>query len=251
MRAFTGHRVPRTDQGVALVVSLLATTLIAGIGLGLLTMSTTERLVAGYARESADGLHGAEAIVERALDDLWGVPLWNDAVSGVARSSFVDSSTSPATPAGSLDLIAMTSALQARSDAEGRWGPNNPLWRLYAYGSLEALVGAGSVGTPLYLAAWVADDSSELDGNPATDSNGVVLVRGRALGRAGLVREVQITLKRASPYSSERPGGAAAPPDRTASGVWLARILRVPFEVVGSRQVGSPGVQILAWREVR
>jgi hypothetical protein len=214
-------------------------------------MSTTERLVSGYARRSVDGLHGAEAIVERALDDLWAMPLWNDAVSGVARSSFVDSSTSPVTAAGPIDLVAMTSALQTRSDADGRWGPNNPVWRLYAYGSLEALVGAGSVGTPLYLAAWVADDPSEVDGTPAADSNGVVLVRGRALGHAGLVREVQITLKRASPYRSDPPGGAAADPNRGSSGVWLARILRVPLEVVGSRQVGSPGVQILAWREVR
>lgn len=239
------------ETGAALIVSLLATTLIAAIGLGLVTMSTIERAVAGYARESGDGLYAAEAIVHRALDDLWTAPEWHDAVSGLTRSSFVDGSTNPVTSSGPIDLLAITAAFQSRSDDEGRWGLNNPVWRLYAYGPFDRLVGA-TLGTPAYLIAWVADDPAELDDNPASDSNGVVLVRGRALGRGGLVREVQTALKRMVPYSS---GPSEGPPTGGISGpsprVGLARILRDPVAVVGSRQVTSPAVQILAWREVR
>jgi hypothetical protein len=73
---------------------------------------------------------------------------------------------------------------------------NNPAWRVFAAGPFDAAAG-GVTGVPhAYLVVWVADDPSEVDNNPAGDTNDVVLVRGLALNALGMRVSVRVTARR-------------------------------------------------------
>ena len=196
-----------------MLLTLLVTTLISAVGLGLITLAGTERAIAGNHQAGVQLLYAAEAMAERVLVDLKADLRWTEALGGVWRSSFVASTAFATTDWGeSIDVGAATADLQDETNAASLWGPNTPRWVLFASGSLSTLAGGGSRGDPAFLIAWIADDRSEIDANPATDSNGIVLVTAQAIGPRGLRRTVQVAVGR---------GGAAS------------------------------GVRILSWREVR
>src|SRR5262245_19021404 len=125
--------VDTNDQGSALVIALLATVLLTTMGVGLVMLSNTEGAIASNYRAGSEMLYGADAAVERVVQDLLLVPRWNDILSGSLKSGFVDTSLTPTAPfGGQLDLTALTADLQAQSDATAPWGANNQLWRLFA-----------------------------------------------------------------------------------------------------------------------
>jgi len=98
-------------------------------------------------------------------------------------------------------------ALQATT-AVRPWGANNPRWQLYAYGTLPALIGTGTVASSLYVVVLVADDPAENDGAPLEDGGepadgspinpgtGVLMVRGLAFGPRGARAGVEVTVAR-------------------------------------------------------
>ena len=204
------------DSGSAVVVVLLAVLLVTALGVGLLTLGGAETMIVANFTSGTEAIYAADGLAERVVQDLRLVPRWSDALSGVVTSPFIDAAGRPETPFGEmLDLVAMTGDLQSETDAGDRWGLNNPRWRLFASGSLSALA-SGTIESPVYVVAWVADDPSETDNDPATDSNGVVIVRAQALGAFGTRRMVELTVARVDP-----------------------------------RDAGRAGVRVLAWREIR
>jgi hypothetical protein len=193
------------DRGSALITALLATLLLTSLGLGLLMMSNTEGAIAANYRTGSETFYAADAAVERVVQDVLLVPRWNDILAGTIKSSFVDDTLTPVTPAGvHLDLNAMTADVQADSDATAPWGPNNPQWHLFAYGPLSEMLHQGALQSEAYVAVWIADDPSESDDNPTADANGVLTVLAKAFGANGTLRAVELTVAKTNSTEIER-----------------------------------------------
>jgi Tfp pilus assembly protein PilX len=193
------------EQGSALIIALVATVLLTSLGLGLVMLSDTETAISSNFRAGNETLYAADAAVERVVQDLLLVPRWNDVLTGVTRSSFVDDTLTPTTPFGAaLNLTALTTELQAQSDATSPWGANNPQWHLFAYGPLADMLGEGSIQSYSYIAVWISDDPSETDNNPSADANGVLTVLAQALGPNGTIRAVEVTIAKTDSTEIER-----------------------------------------------
>lgn len=225
----------RREEGVALMVAMMAMLLMMALGLALVLTISSETLIATSFRNSGEGLYAADAVLERAMDDLLSVPDWNAPLNGLVRSAFIDQAPggSRTLPDGSvIDLgrtIAMANCQKAAAcsgadmdavTAERPWGANNPRWQLYAYGRLSDLMPGGTVNSSYYVVVMVADDPSENDGNPlqdgASESNpgsGVLAMRAEAFGPQGAHKIIEQTLAR-----------------------------------TGSTKTGQAGVRVLSWR---
>ena len=180
------------DEGVALLLALLATAVVLAIGLGLVTIASIDTAIAGASRSNAASLEAADSAAERALQDLARLDSWSLALNGSVRSTFALGPTVVSVPArGLVDLAAETASLQAASDAFARLAPNNPVWRLFAWGWLGEATGASTDGLP-FAAVWVFDDVSEADNDPEADSNGRIGLRAVAFGPSGAERAVDL-----------------------------------------------------------
>jgi hypothetical protein len=174
---------------MAVLTVLFATVLLMGIGLSVALIGTSEATLAADDRAARTLREASLAGVHLAVADLRLRPSWSAVLSpGTAPFSanpgraFVPDLTPLAPWDGSrLDLVAMTADVQAAADT----GVGDPqAWRLFECGWLDALVPGAGAG-PWYVAVWVADDTADGDGNPSTDANGVVLLRGVAYGPRG------------------------------------------------------------------
>jgi hypothetical protein len=221
----SGNNRPRED-GIALIVALLATLVLSALGLSLMVMASTETVIAGNYRDAVEAFHAADAGLERVIAELAMTPDWAavlgapGGVRSAAPSSFSDGTSSAVLADGrTLDLLKMTNLLNCphvfppsatpctatqmdHAAGERPWGSNNPRWRLYANGRLS--VTAAGIDSPLYVTVWVADDPAETDGDPARDGTeasnpgaGVLQVRSEAFGSGGARRAVEATLGRA------------------------------------------------------
>ena len=228
------------EDGVAIVIVLMAITLCVALGLAVALTTGTEVAVAASYRNGAEVRHAADAGLELAIADLSTVPNWNSVLDGSTRSGFADGPPSgirrladgtaidlgqlinmadcekPA-PCSLADLDAVT--------AYRPWGANNPRWQLYAYGRL-ADTAPGTVNSQCYLVVLVGDDQAENDGDSTRDGasthnpgSGALALRAEAFGPGGVHEAVESTVVRA--------GDPAAPSA-------LGRALRV-----------------LSWRELR
>lgn len=230
-----------SERGVSLVLVLLVTSLLAAIGLGLALVVATHLMAEGNYRRTVTMLGAAEAGIELAAHDLAMEPDWDAVLRGLAHSSRTDGLPSGVRPLpgnGSLDLDTQTNLItcgrasgcsdaQITSDTRERpWGPNNPRWRLYAYGSFGAFGPFVRPG-PYYLLVWVTDDGRESDGDPGTDGGGADQA-GRGVLRA-----------RADVF-----GGFGA---RKAVEAELARVCWKE----GGGERCQPGIRVQSWREIR
>jgi len=201
---------------MGVMLALIATVLLGALGGGLVTVTNTEAAISMNFRDAAETLYAAEGGAEHVVQELQRATAWDDWLSGAAASNLTDGTLTPRLPSNRVvSLAAMTTELQAEWDAAAAWGPNNPRWRLVAHAPLNQVIAGGRPGTS-YVAVWVADDPSESDGDVAHDSNNVVLLRARALGRGAASRSVELTV------AKNATGGP-----------------------------GSAGVRILSWRVVR
>jgi hypothetical protein len=199
-----GRRL-RDERGTALIIALLSTVLLTALGMMLVVVSTTETMITSNYRNSHEALYAADAAVERVVQDLLTVPRWNDVLAGQVQSGFIEGTLTPTLPSGGqLNLADATASLQADTDALDLWGANNPLWRLYAYGPVRDLLPTGTINSPMYVAVWVGDDPSEEDGNPQSDTNGVLTLHARAYGPSGTLKIVEVTVARTSGTEIER-----------------------------------------------
>jgi hypothetical protein len=212
---------------VALVIALLAMVLMTALGMALMLTSQTETLIGGNFRDSVEGSYVADAGIERVLPDVLAIPEWNDILASPdniragVTSGFADSTLTPTLPDGRvISLIAATNMLNCNktagcSDAEmnanagdRRWGPNNPRYRLFAWGPVNDLNGTATLNSPFYLAVWIADDSADCDTDPSIDGGGpvaphtrnagagVLTLRAEAFGPAGAHRVLEATIAR-------------------------------------------------------
>ena len=104
----------RDEDGVALIIALMSMMLLMALGIALVLTTTTETRISANYREGTEALYAADAAVERVMDDILTVPDWNDILSGVRQSAFVDGSAggTRTLPDGSvLDLDKATNML--------------------------------------------------------------------------------------------------------------------------------------------
>ncbi len=217
MRLISGEN---GEKGIVLIAALLAMLLLAALGAALALTTTIETTIAGnYLRvEQARG--AAEAALEQALIDLAAAPDWSAVLGGAAASSLVDGA-----PAGTrrfadgsmvdLDaLVNMASCESRRACSRAEiasltparpWGANNPVWRLYAYGSLGSMLPGDPSSSAYYVVTLVGDDPSESDGDPLVDGGGVgnpgkdvLAIRAEAFGARGLRVALRATVGRSS-----------------------------------------------------
>ena len=188
------------ERGVALIIVLLVMLTLSALALALTLLTSTETRVAAAYRDGLEVLYATDAAVERAIRDLAMEPDIDNVLSGLTTSSFVDGPPGLRMfPDGtSTDLHSLTAMVScgmdvcsdADLDAEGDdrpWGRNNPRWRLYAYGSVEAKA-SGPVREPkVYQVVWIADDPSETDGDPTRDGGDVEGAENPGRGRVSLL----------------------------------------------------------------
>jgi hypothetical protein len=210
VRIQAGTRRPkpglRNESGIALVVVLLSTILLTALVLSLVMVTSGETMLTANYRHSQETLYGADAAVERVVQDILTVSQWNQLISngGNLQSSFTEGPTNVTLPDGtSIDVMRERDSLQAQTDAVAVWGQNNPRWQLYAYGPLSAILPDG-VDSPVYVAVYVADDPSENDNNPLIDGNGVLTLHAIAWGAGGSRKVIETTIARTSSTEIER-----------------------------------------------
>lgn len=213
---------------MALIVTVLATGLLLGLGAALVLTTTVETGISANYREGLETLYAADAGIERVLLDLAAAPDWDAVLSGAARSTFVDGpagGTRQIAGGATIDLTVETNQLRCGATAacstaamdaiaaERPWGRNNPRWQLYGSGQLVD-ASPGRIDSVTYIAVWVADDPSENDADPLRDGQppfavdprnpgnpgrGLLALRGHAYGPAGARRAVQATVARVGP----------------------------------------------------
>jgi PilX N-terminal len=202
---FTGRI--RDERGSALIIALMAMMLLTALGAVVVMVSSTETAISSNYRNGQEALYAADAAVERVVQDLLMIPRWNDILSGTSQSGFVDGSSSAqkTLPGGGvMTLTAATAALQADTDTQNLWGPNNPRWQLFAWGPLADMLPNDQIDSPMYVGVWVSDDPAETDGNPLADTNGTLTLHAEAYGPNGSRKVVEITVARTSSTEIER-----------------------------------------------
>lgn len=253
-------------DGAALLLALIATTMVAALGVAvLLTTETETRIVSDFGR-AAEAREAAAAAIDRVITVLEPAIDWSPALAG-GLTGPLDASLRVTTPGGAaIDLDAARKDLQAETDAIAQGAPNRPAWRLIMSGGLASLTGFAPAETLAYAAVWIADDWREADGDPLTDSNGIVILRAEAWGRGGAFRAVDVTLAH-----GELESGCAQPVDwtydlgRSFPAVWHgyrthfsgskgphgAPVILAGFQAANPCRTAGPGATIVTWREVR
>ena len=178
----------RSERGSALVIALLATMLLTALGLTLVLMSNTETAISANYRNSQETLYAADAAVERVVQDLLLIPRWNDVLTGDASvapactgvtsflpkstttSAFVDASTTVALPSSTqqINLLSATCNMQRATNNLDLWGPDDPAWRLFAWGRIDSILPDDRIDSTGYVAVWIADDPADGDGDPSS-----------------------------------------------------------------------------------
>lgn len=214
------------ERGAALVVALMATLLLSALGLALVMTTTTETKITGNYTYSQEAMYAADAAIERTVQDVLTVPDWNDMLSGVQRSAFVDGAASGARtlPNGAvIDLAEATNMINCDKlttcsatdmnaiTADRPWGARNPRYQLFAYGPSNRFIDTGTLNSPFYVIVWVADDPADSDDDPTKDGNdaankgsGVLLLRAEAWGGRGAHKIIEVTLTRTDSTEIER-----------------------------------------------
>lgn len=187
----------QSDRGSALLIALMSTALLTGLGLALVLTTSTETMISANYRSAQEALYGADAALERSIDDLITNSAWTPLLASGTKSSLTDSSSERRLPAGNtIDLAGMTTSLQSSSDAIYGTDPNRPVWRLYSHAPLASLL--PGVTTNGYALVWVGDDLAETDGAPLADSNGILMLHAEAYGEGGSQKAIEATVMRTS-----------------------------------------------------
>ena len=221
-----------TERGSALLITILLTTMLGMLAGAFALLARSETMTAGNVRRAREAVHAADAIIQRAMQELES-PAWDDVLSGGVDSSLTDGSASEVRRFGTIQVIlccgagSLTARVQAGSDGSWARPSDGPVWRLYAWGPFQQIAGAGST---LYVALWIADDRAEADGNPLVDSNGAIRLHAEAFGPSGVRRAVGAVVARAD-----------------APGYWDSVAADDPVAV----SEGGRRVRLVSWREVR
>src|SRR5947209_13798112 len=132
------------EEGIALVIAMMATTLLSALVAALALTTTMETQIAAGFVGARQAFYAADAAAEWATAELSGLADWTAVANGTARLGFVDGAVGRrALPDGSVvDLGAMAAADAA--------------WHLAAYGRLKDLVLPSLTRSPFYIVIFVA-----------------------------------------------------------------------------------------------
>lgn len=241
-------RRTESENGVAMLVAMMALLLMSALGISVILTSSSETIIAAHFRNSLEARYAADAIIERAMNDLVSVADWNTLIDGSTRSALVDGAPSglrTLTDGSTIDLAQVvnlancqktTACSTADMDtitAERPWGVNNPRWKPYTYGPLRDMLPAlNTIDSPYYVLLFVGDDPSETDNDSTTDDVGVtnlgwdvIAMRSEAFGPRGAHKVIEVTAGRTVDiFSSENDY---------------------------NNGIGQASVRILSWREAR
>ena len=193
-----------SERGASLVIALLAVMMLSALGAALVMTTTTETMLTHNFQTGQQTLYAADAGLERGVQDLIREPNWSDILAGTRTSGFTDDPPHLLPDGTSVDLTALTTALQSDTDTfYGVANPNRPVWQLYAHGPMQSLLPAGQVLARGYVVVWVGDDSGESDGNPALDGNGTLSVHAEAFGEGSSHKVVEGSAVRTATTSLE------------------------------------------------
>jgi hypothetical protein len=216
----TWRRAISADDGAALVIALMAVLLLAALGLMLVLNSAAEVMLASHFRLGQEAFYAADGVAERVIDELAGSADWSNVLTGVEGSAFVDggaADTRILSDGSTIDLAKASNLLNCAHaapctiaemeaiTADRPWGPDNPRWRLHAYGLLDEMVSTHTINSNMYVALWVADDQSDGDSDPSTDSNHSVALHAESFGPGGVHKILEMNVGRAG--TSEAPTG--------------------------------------------
>src|SRR3954470_19890962 len=109
----------RREDGVALIIAMMAMLLMSALGVALILTTTTETMIAGNFRNSQEALYAADAVIERAMDDVLTVPDWNKLLDGSTQSAFVDGAPSGQRTLLDGSTIDLTQALNVANSQKG------------------------------------------------------------------------------------------------------------------------------------
>lgn len=188
-----------SDAGSVLVFVLIVTMVTVATAFMMLTVTNVDALATSSYRDGMEAFYAADAALEASVDELAGATSWTPLLGGALSAWWSASTSAPATAfAGSLNLVAMTSALQTETNASAGLGANTPSWRLFGHGPISAIwPDAGPVGD-VYVVVWAADDTGEGDGSPNIDANNTIQLRAEAYGRRSSRRIVEAVIARAA-----------------------------------------------------
>ena len=170
------------SRGAALVIALIAMTLVMALGLSLSVLTSVETRIAGNYSLGLEAKTAAESALEFGIQEVSGLGDWNAILAGTVQTTFVDGLSSvPKDLSDGSPLIpdAVTASL------------GEPGWRLIAYGPLAALAGLPS--SNLYILVWAAP------GPPATAET--LQLRADAFGPGGTRRGAQAAITRTAVLS--------------------------------------------------
>ena len=183
------------ERGVALVITIMAVALLSALGLSLAMIIDTETRISGQFAGGREVLYAADAAIEIAAQELVGVGDWNLVLAGEVVSAFVDGAPTGQRALADGRLISLAAATDMANAEPRPWGPNNPQWRLFAFGRFG----------PAYVIAWVADDPAENDGDATRDGGGddnpgagILALRAEAFGLDGAHKVLEATVRRSS-----------------------------------------------------
>ena len=199
------------EQGIALIIALMAMMLLTALAAGLVMVTNTESRISANYRNAQEALYAADGGAERVVEELLLIPRWNDILSGGVKSAFIDGAatgTKELPGGGTIRLCcgddSITGQLQADTNAVSNWGPNNPQWRLFAWGPLGDMLPNNTIDSPMYVGVWIADDPAETDNNPFADANGTLNLHAEAYGPNGTRKVIEVTVARTSSTEIER-----------------------------------------------
>ena len=197
----------RSDRGIALIVAMLIMVLLSALGLSLTMVTATEERVAHSVLERERVvLRGGRGTRARGAANFALQPDWSRVLDGTVTSSFIDAAASvrpwpggqARTSSEATAFVTCARMTCSSTDMDARkpdrpWGPNNPRWRLFAFGPLSAMSPSGSIDSAEYVAVWVGDDPQENDDNPLLDGD---QSRGPNPGRGVLGCAFRLTANR-------------------------------------------------------
>ena len=198
-----------SEQGTVLIATLMVLSLIGTLGVTLALAVSTESVTAANYQAAQQALYGADAGIERAVGELRALAGWRSIPAPASTSGsadFNDGASFARTPDGTnLDLAQLTARRQAESNALYPTAADRPAWHLFAHASMNQMTGGGAAASP-YVIVWVADDPDDLDGDPATDTNDVVMIHAEAFGIRGARRAIEATIQHEDAIDAALPG---------------------------------------------
>ena len=231
------------ERGVVLIVALIAIVIMAALGTALMLITATESKIAGNFRLAFEAAYAADAVLERALDDMEAVHDWSTVLNGSVQSAFVDGPASglrTLADGNTIDLSEVVNVANCQKTSpcseddfnrvtdERPWGLDNPRWQPFAWGPLNKLTASGSIDSPFYVLALVGDDPSECDNNPLADGGAPVQPCGGALAFNPGTGVLSLRAEAFGPYGTHKV-----------------------IDVTVTRTDGRAAVRMLSWREVR